>query len=163
MARQLISSRAMMLSLLLLSTLLWLYRGSLFAKELDSTDIIMMRKGRTMDGYGFLYVGVKNVSKGRPSQYRDFLPNVAANIADTIRENINIYFLTYDRQIEQYTHNWTPFKLEEEVPDAFLLREHWNGGKKPTFVHWYIPSLKPLNTEVPDLLHLEDTKVEQVK
>ncbi|GAB3960609.1 hypothetical protein GCM10028805_58220 [Spirosoma harenae] len=163
MARKLIPSRTTIFLVLLVASLLWYFWRFLFSKQLDSNDIVLMRKGHTMDGYGFLYVGVKNVSKAKPSQYRDFLPKVAASIADTIRENINIYFLMYDSQIEYHTRNWTPFKLEEELPQSFLLREHWNGGKAPTHVHWYIPALKSLNTEVPDLLHIQDTRVEQVK
>ena len=173
MARQLISYRPTVAIMFLLPTLTWYYWCFLFPKELDNTDIVVMIKSYTGEekdlGGGirvhrspYIFVGVKNVCRARPSQYKDFLPKVAASIADTTHENIYIYFLMYDQQVERYAHNSAPYKIEEEIPDAFLLRTYWEGGKKLTNVRWYIPALKSLNTEIPDLL-MEDTRVENVK
>ncbi|GAB4054568.1 hypothetical protein [Spirosoma litoris] len=89
MERQLIPSRKTLFWLFVLAALLWYFWSFLFPKKLDNTDIVVMRKGHTMDGYVFLYVGVKNVSKARPSQYKDFLPKVATQIADQV-ERIKI-------------------------------------------------------------------------
>jgi hypothetical protein len=157
MERQLILPRKTVFWLFILAALLWYFWSYLFPKHLDSSDIILMKKSYMGEekkiGKGiwvhrdhYICIGVKNICKSRPSQYRDFLPKVAAQIADTTHENITIYFLVYDRKIERYVHSWTPYKLEEEVPNAFLLREYWkNGGKEPDYVRWYIPTLQYLN------------------
>ncbi|GAB4051856.1 hypothetical protein [Spirosoma litoris] len=158
MERQLIPSRKTLFWLFVLAALLWYFWSFLFPKKLDNTDIVVMKNGHTMDATGFVYVGVKNVSIDRPSQYRDFLPKVAAQIADTTDEKTYIYFLMYDRYTRDFVRFWAPYQLEEEVPDRLLLMQHWDCGQEPAFVRWYIPSLKSLNTEVPDILHLEDTR-----
>jgi hypothetical protein len=146
MERQLILSRKTIFWTLLLATLLWYFWSFLFPKELDNTDIVVMKKSYTMDSTGFVYIGVKNVSKGRPSQYKDFLPKVAASIADTTRGKTYIYFMMYGNNIEHRVQYWPPYELEEEVPEMLLLREYWkNSGKEPDFVRWYIPALQSLN------------------
>jgi hypothetical protein len=173
MERQLMSTRRLIFWLSVIALVLWYYWPFLFPKQLDNTDIIWLEKSYTGQekhlGGGiwshrnyYICIGVKNISKDRPSQYKDFLPKVAAQIADTTREEIQIYFLTYDTQIEYYTYIMSPYKLEELKPSSFILMQYWN-KKKPTFTQWYIPQLKHLNTEVSDILHLDDVQIEQVK
>jgi hypothetical protein len=164
MERQLTPSRKTVFWALLLAALLWYFWSFLFPKQLDYSDIVLMKKVHYNDSSGYFYVGVKNVSKGRPSQYKDFLPKVAASIADTTRGKTRIYFLMYDTYTRDFVRFWAPYQLEEEIPDRLLLKQRWkDGGKEPEFVRWYIPSLQSLNTEVHDFLHLEDTRVEQGK
>ncbi|WP_460964428.1 hypothetical protein [Spirosoma litoris] len=138
------------------------------------TDIIVMQKsyiGEEKDLGGgvwehrspYMCIGVKNVCIETSSQYKDFLPKVAAQIADTAHEKIDIYFLIYHPKTESYAKSWTPYKLEEEVPNSFLLMQGWDCGKEPEFIRWYVKDLKYLNTQTPSYMQLPLEGVEVEK
>ncbi|GAB4051860.1 hypothetical protein GCM10028810_51610 [Spirosoma litoris] len=127
-----------------------------FHKKLDKTDIVVMSQGYIGEekdlGRGiwdhrrrFIYIGVKNVCRNLPGQYKDFLPKVSASIADTVNEEFNIYFLMYNESSAWRVPYLAAYQLEEEMPDELLLKQHWACGKGPELTYWYIPKLQYLN------------------
>ncbi|WP_128547970.1 hypothetical protein [Larkinella soli] len=116
--------------------------------KLDTNDVFVLKQSYTGGEdhkLPYCFVGINNICKETPSQYKLFLERLSKTIADTSNGEIEIYFLIYNEEAKNRSHYLPPYRLEEEFENDLLLYNFWSKEKKLEYLRWYVPKLRYLN------------------